>query len=361
MSALLVPTGLAGIAGALPASLTETGAVGPGETVLFWVVAPLMVIAALGLVFARKAAYSAISLVAVMLCLSVIYIAQQAPFLGVVQIVVYTGAIIMLFLFVLMLIGVDASDSLLETIKGQRWIAALGALGLVLVLGAVIVTAAYPQAVGLDAVNAVANPGADPQAVQTTGGPVTNVTGVALLLFSEHVAAIQLSGALLVVAALGAQTLTHRQRTRPVLDQRATAEAKMRAYAESGVRPNQAAAPGVYARSTSATVPALSATGAPVLESVTQVLRIRGQVTPIGDISPETVEAVATQQAGHEGQVMHGGAASRSITQSGVPGMRGVGAPVPAGLAEQQRAARAELGLDEDTDAARIESGESQK
>ena len=96
-------------------------------------------------------------------------------------------------------------------------------------------------------------------------------------------------------------------------------------------------------------------------ESVTQVLRIRGQVTPIGDISPETVEAVATQQAGHEGQVMHGGAASRSITQSGVPGMRGVGAPVPAGLAEQQRAARAELGLDEDTDAARIESGESQK
>lgn len=347
MSALLVPAAAA-LAG-LPASLTEAGTVSSGETVLFWVVGPLMVLAALGMVFARKAAYAAIALVGVMLCLAAIYIAQQAPFLGVVQVVVYTGAIMMLFLFVLMLIGVDASDSLLETLKGQRWIAALGALGLLCVLVAVFVGAAFPQAVGLDQLDAMAN----------TGGAITNVTGVALLLFSEYVGAIQLSGALLVVAAVGAITLTHRQRTRPVLDQRATAEAKMRAYAQTGASPNQAPAPGVYARTTSATAPALSATGAPVLESVPQVLRIRGQVTPIGDFSPETVGAVAAQQAGHPGAPMHGAAGTQSVTQSGSAGMRGVGAPVPAGLAEQQRAARAELGLpDEDT--AQIESGESQ-
>ena len=60
-----------------------------GEAALFWVLAPLMVLAALGLVLARKAVYAALSMIFVMVALAVLYVAQEAPFLGVVQIVVY--------------------------------------------------------------------------------------------------------------------------------------------------------------------------------------------------------------------------------------------------------------------------------
>ena len=91
-----------------------------GEAVTFWILAPIAVLAALGMVFARKAVHAALLLAVTMICLAVLYVAQDAPFLGVVQIIVYTGAIMMLFLFVLMLVGVDSSDSLVETLRGQR-------------------------------------------------------------------------------------------------------------------------------------------------------------------------------------------------------------------------------------------------
>src|SRR3978361_2573449 len=82
-----------------------------------------MVAAALGILFARKAVHAALLLAVVMISLAVLYLVQSAPFLFAVQIIVYTGAILMLFLFVLMLVGVDASDSVVETIRGQRLMA----------------------------------------------------------------------------------------------------------------------------------------------------------------------------------------------------------------------------------------------
>src|SRR5262245_47295618 len=100
-----------------------------GADFAFWMVAPVMILAAIGMVLVRKAVHSALLLATVMVCLAVQYAALEAPFLFVVQIIVYTGAILMLFLFVLMLVGVDASDSLVETIRGQRWLAALAAVG----------------------------------------------------------------------------------------------------------------------------------------------------------------------------------------------------------------------------------------
>src|SRR5947208_15186825 len=108
-----------------------------GGQVAFWLLAPVMILAALGLVLARKAVHSALFLATVMICLAVQYAALDAPFLFAVQIIVYTGAILMLFLFVLMLVGVDASDSVVETIRGQRLFAILGGLvlGLTLVVG----------------------------------------------------------------------------------------------------------------------------------------------------------------------------------------------------------------------------------
>ncbi len=88
-----------------------------GEVILFWTLAPLTVLAALGMLLVKKAVHSAILLAFVMIALAVFYLIQDAPFLGVVQIVVYTGAVMMLFLFILMLVGVDSSDSLVENIK----------------------------------------------------------------------------------------------------------------------------------------------------------------------------------------------------------------------------------------------------
>src|SRR3712207_6657927 len=121
--------------------------------IAFWVLAPIMVLAALGILVVRKAVHAALLLAVVMISLAVLYAVLDAPFLFAVQIIVYTGAILMLFLFVMMLIGVDASDSIVETIRGQRAMAVVLGLvfGAVLVVGLGQVT--LGTVVGLDAAN----------------------------------------------------------------------------------------------------------------------------------------------------------------------------------------------------------------
>ena len=80
------------------------------EAIAFWVLATISVAGAIGVIAAPKAVYSAIALAITMIALAIVYVTQEAPFLGVVQIVVYTGAVMMLFLSVLMLIGVDSAQ-----------------------------------------------------------------------------------------------------------------------------------------------------------------------------------------------------------------------------------------------------------
>src|SRR4051812_6304354 len=104
------------------------------EAVIFWILAPLAVLAALGMVLVRSAVHGAVLLAVVMLSLAAFYTAEAAPFLAVVQVVVYTGAVLMLFLFVLMLIGVDSTDSLVETLRGQRVAAVVAGLGFALLM-----------------------------------------------------------------------------------------------------------------------------------------------------------------------------------------------------------------------------------
>src|SRR3954471_16565384 len=121
--------------------------------IAFWILAPIMVAAALGLLFARKAVHAALMLAVVMIGLAILYAVQDAPFLFAVQIIVYTGAILMLFLFVLMLVGVDASDSVIETIRGHRVASILVGLafGVTLVVG--IAQVSFGAVVGLDDAN----------------------------------------------------------------------------------------------------------------------------------------------------------------------------------------------------------------
>ncbi|MET4224147.1 NADH-quinone oxidoreductase subunit J [Oerskovia enterophila] len=230
-----------------------------GEVVLFWVLAPLMVLAALGLLFARKAVHAAICVVFVMISLAILYIAQEAAFLGVVQIVVYTGAVMMLFLFVLMLVGVDASDSLVETIRGQRFIGILLGLGLGSVLVGVIAQATFPPSVGLTAANAETNP-----------------VALARILFADYVFALEVVGILLVTAAIAALVLTHRRRLVPRVGQRQVSDAKVAALAEGGLL-TPLPAPGVYAQNNAMDTPALDPQGRPIEHSVSRILRIRGQ------------------------------------------------------------------------------------
>ena len=161
------------------------GEVSTGEAWAFWILGALAVAGALGMVLSRNAVHSALWLVVTMLCLGFFYVINAAPFLGAVQIIVYTGAIMMLFLFVLMLVGRDASDSLIETLRGQRLAAVLLGLGF-----AGLVATGLGQAlngtvaVGLDQANA--------------GG---NVQGIATLLFTRYVFAFEITSALLITAA----------------------------------------------------------------------------------------------------------------------------------------------------------------
>jgi NADH-quinone oxidoreductase subunit J len=232
-----------------------------GSQVAFWLLAPVMILAAIGMVLVRKAVHSALLLATVMVCLAVQYAAQDAPFLFAVQIIVYTGAILMLFLFVLMLVGVDASDSLVETIRGQRLLAGLAFLGFGVLLLFAVGNAIYGNPTGL----AAAQPDGNPH-------------GIAQLLFGKYVFAFEVTSALLITAALGAMMLAHRERLTKKRTQRDHAEERIRKYVEQGVHPGPLPTPGVLARHNAVDTPALLPDGSIAPTSVSRVLQARGTV-----------------------------------------------------------------------------------
>jgi NADH-quinone oxidoreductase subunit J len=229
--------------------------------VAFWILSPIMVACALGILFARKAVHAALLLAVVMISLAVLYAVQDAPFLFAVQIIVYTGAILMLFLFVLMLVGVDASDSVIETIRGQRMMASVVGLlfGLILVIGVGQVT--IGAITGLDAANKAGN-----------------VPGLAQLLFSRYIFAFEATSALLITAAVGAMVLAHRERLTPRASQADLAAQRMRDYASKGTQLGPLPAPGVFARHNAVDTPALLPDGTPAEISVSRTLAARGTV-----------------------------------------------------------------------------------
>ena len=283
---------------------TTTLHISTGEALLFGVIAVVMIaLAVFGLLITRRAVYSAICVIADMVCLAFLYTMLEAPFTGVVQVAVYTGAILMMFLFVLMMIGVDAADSTHEILRGPRIFAVLGGLGFVVIGVGAVLAAREPEAAGLKQANADTNPGA-----------------IARAIVGNHVLAMELTGTLLIVAALGAMTLTHRERTRRKLDQAALQEAKMRAFAERGRHIGQKPPTGVYAESNSAADPALTVGGEIEEASVSRVLRIRGQARTLAEVSPITAARAA------RGDLTGIGVNSR-VTNARLPGMPGEEAP----------------------------------
>jgi NADH-quinone oxidoreductase subunit J len=221
--------------------------------VLFWILAVLAVGAAVTMICVRQAVHCALMLAVVMLSLSVMYAMQGAPFLAFVQIIVYTGAVLMLFLFVMMLIGVSSADSLVETLRGQRVWAGLAGLAFMVLLIVGIGHAAIGSA-----------------APQTAANGANNLTGLATLIFTRYVFPFEATSALLITAALGAMVLAHRERTAPKPTQREIARRKI---ASGQVAPEPP--PGVYALHNSVDMPALLPDGSTTDRSVSRALSQR--------------------------------------------------------------------------------------
>lgn len=221
------------------------------EPWLFWGVVAITVVPALALLLGRKPVHIASAVVLVMVGLAVAYVALEAPFLGVVQIVVYTGAVMMLFLFVLMLVGVDQRENLKETIKNQRWIGITLAVGLALMLFGVLRRTSI----------AMQDPApADP-------------ADIAVSLFSRYVIVMEALAFVLITAAVGAIVLTYVPRLRARMTQKELQAARIAAGADPVNKPM----PGVYARHNALDVPALDPQGQPIEDSVSRVLEIRHQ------------------------------------------------------------------------------------
>ncbi|MER6915770.1 NADH-quinone oxidoreductase subunit J [Streptomyces sp. NPDC000594] len=270
-----------------PAITLAATATSTGEAVQFWVLGTVAVVGALCTILMRRAVHSALCLAGTMIILAVFYLANGAYFLGVVQIVVYTGAIMMLFLFVVMLVGVTAADSLQETLKGQRWMAALCGLGFGVLLITGIGNASLKEFTGLGAANS------------EHGG---NVEGLAALIFTKYVFAFEITGALLITAAVGAMVLTNRERTERARTQRELAAERVR----EGKHLPPLPAPGVYARHNAVDIAGLLPDGTPSELTVSATLRERGQIRDVSERALSDLRALEQRSEERLGREGHG-------------------------------------------------------
>ena len=239
---------------------------------VFWILAVAAVAAALAMILVPRAVHCALMLAVVMLCLATMYAMQGAPFLAFVQIIVYTGAVLMLFLFVLMLIGISSADSIVETIRGQRQAAGLAAIGLLILL-----------------ILGIGHAALGPATLSKTAAGPGNLTGIATLIFTTYVFPFEVTGALLITAAVGAMVLAHRERVTPRPTQR---ELAARRLASGHLAPDPS--PGVYALHDSADRPALLPDGTTSELSVSSTLSPRDPADEPRFVPPEeTLEITA--------------------------------------------------------------------
>jgi NADH-quinone oxidoreductase subunit J len=221
-----------------------------------------------------------LSLVATMFSLGAFYLIEQGPFLGLVQIIVYTGAIMILFLFVLMLVGRDSSDSIVETLRGQRWAATLLGIGFAaLAAGGLYKALDDTDMVGLAGANASGN-----------------VNAIAELLFTRYLFAFELTSALLITAAIGAMVLAHVEREPGERrTQRQLSQQRVRS-----ARPQPLPGPGVFATHDSIATPAILPDGTVSPDSLSRLVEPQlpnepGLARPTG---PELEPARGVERSG---------------------------------------------------------------
>jgi NADH-quinone oxidoreductase subunit J len=171
----------------------------PLDNVVFWVFAPISVGSALAMLFQRNAVHAALFLIINFFTIAVFFLVLGAPFLFAVQIIVYAGAIMVLFLFVIMLLGVDGNESLIDRLRGQRPVAILLGTGLVLEL-----FFAIRAGIGFSA-----KVPADFDAAVNKGG---NAAALSRVLFRQYFFPFEATSVLLIVAAIAVIVLASRQR-----------------------------------------------------------------------------------------------------------------------------------------------------
>jgi NADH-quinone oxidoreductase subunit J len=166
---------------------------------VFGACAIIILAGAFGVVFARNPVHSALMLVMTLFGVAVLFVAQEAHFLAAVQVIVYAGAIVVLFLFVIMLLGVDREEAVeVETLRGQRPAAfIIGALSLAMIL---LLTRADSWATGAASQGGAAS------------GPGENVEKLGRSIFTTHILAFEVTAVLLVIAVVGAVVLARKPR-----------------------------------------------------------------------------------------------------------------------------------------------------
>jgi NADH-quinone oxidoreductase subunit J len=172
------------------------------EYVVFFSAAVMILGGAIGVITMRNPVHAALGLVLTLFGVAVQFVAQDAQFLAAVQVIVYAGAIVVLFLFVIMLLGVDESlDLSIEPIPIQRPLAAVLGIGLVGLVGAAIIRARDALSI---------NPGTGVATARDTGDNDANIRQLATNLYGDHVFAFQLTSVLLIVAVVGTVLLTRK-------------------------------------------------------------------------------------------------------------------------------------------------------
>jgi NADH-quinone oxidoreductase subunit J len=169
----------------------------PLDNVVFWVFAPVSVASAIGMLVMRNAVHAALFLIVNFFTIAVMYLLLDAPFLFAVQIIVYAGAIMVLFLFVIMLLGIDRGDDVHEPLIGQRPLAVILAVGFVLEIG-----------LALRAGIGFATRAPDGFEVVNRGG---NAQALATVLFRDYFFPFEVTSVLLIIAAVAAMVLAQRK------------------------------------------------------------------------------------------------------------------------------------------------------
>ena len=173
------------------------------ELFVFVCASIMILVGALGVVVRSNPVHAALSLVLTLFGVAVMFVAQHAEFLAAVQVIVYAGAIVVLFLFVIMLLGVDRAEDLrTEPLAAQRWIASLVGVAMLGLLVTAILTgvdAVYPRGEGIASVVAGDNPDA-------------NIDQLAHIIFSDYVVAFELTSVLLLVAVVGTVLLARKRK-----------------------------------------------------------------------------------------------------------------------------------------------------
>lgn len=276
----------------LAADAAETAYEGFGllGQVSSWILAAVIIAGAIGMVMCKELIHSALCLLLVMVGVAIEYATMGAPFVFVVQIVVYAGAVMVMILFIVMMVGArgEAADGeKTATGTSHTVLTGVAAIALLALIGIAVNMSTLTAPRGMSEANA------------EHGG---NVAGLGVEIFNKYVVGFEVLSALLIVAAVGAMIMIFRVRAVKRSTQRELSQARFRAYKERGINVGPLAASGVYADSNAMDVPALLPDGSELKTSVNPALYERDEVDPAQGFVDQTKRTYASLDQQSEGE-----------------------------------------------------------